>query len=128
MRQVGFFEEEDERGNIQLPIANEEAHVDEPRIVQYLDQGQAMAHGLGSAYDLLDPSHPWICKLDILSDGEWAWPRELGYYVKKYHVTLPAEFLAHMASNNWVVPTDIRFDDDDYASVGLNTIKPPDER
>ncbi len=37
-------------------------------------------------------------------DGIWAWYADLVYYVEKYHVRLPNEFMEHMKMNNWMVP------------------------
>lgn len=37
------------------------------------------------------------------ADGTWAWYGDLAYYVEKYHVRLPNEFIEHMKMNNWMV-------------------------
>ncbi len=44
---------------------------------------------------------------DILTDGIWAWPGDLPYYVKHYNVRLPCEFIAHAKTNDWKVPNTV---------------------
>ena len=42
------------------------------------------------------------------------WPGQLPYYVERYHVRLPAEFVAYMAANDWTPPD---LDDQDLAEL-----------
>ena len=41
--------------------------------------------------------------LTPLTDGTYFWPAALGYFVERYNVRLPQEFLDHAASNGWKV-------------------------
>jgi hypothetical protein len=43
----------------------------------------------------------------VLTDGVWAWPSELAYYVEAFHLRLPPEFISHMGSNEWKPPSDV---------------------
>ena len=38
-----------------------------------------------------------------MTDGTWFWPAGLIYFVERYHVTLPQNFLDHAAKNDWLV-------------------------
>jgi hypothetical protein len=38
-----------------------------------------------------------------LTDGIWLWPDELHYYVRRFHLSLPQEFVADMGCQNWQV-------------------------
>ncbi|MEE1930954.1 hypothetical protein V1J52_22710 [Streptomyces sp. TRM 70351] len=40
----------------------------------------------------------------IVTDGEWVWRRDLGFYVRRYHVRLPEEFLNRVRSFGYTVP------------------------
>jgi hypothetical protein len=79
-------------------------HPDEPHILNYLDQGVCAAGCGGVVPDALDPSLPVRLGLDILTDGVWEWPQYLSYYIKRYHISLPDEFIEHMRINDWIVP------------------------
>jgi hypothetical protein len=41
--------------------------------------------------------------LTPLTDGTYFWPAGLAYFVERYNVRLPQEFLDHAASNGWKV-------------------------
>jgi hypothetical protein len=52
---------------------------------------------------------------NILTDGLYAWPEDLAYYVEHYNVCLPEEFQQTAIRNNWEVPSNIDIDDLDLA-------------
>jgi hypothetical protein len=92
-------------------------HPDKERIVNYLRNGwvflsQLFEGSVGTEHDsevemcvdMLSDNKEKICPLRQLTDGVWAWPNDLGYYVYKYDVALPDEFVDHMSKNNWSVP------------------------
>ncbi len=56
------------------------------------------------ARDEFDDEHAPIGQLNILTDGDWAWPSDLSYYVDKYAVELPGDFVRNAAGRSWVVP------------------------
>jgi len=37
----------------------------------------------------------------LYTDGEWIWPGVAAYYVARYHVRLPEEFIAHAEAAGW---------------------------
>src|SRR5262249_39094890 len=81
----------------------EQPHPDEPRILAYLHSGHCFGAGGMELEDVLDPT----CSVfvgNLYTDGVYYWNASLEYYVKKYHAELPAEFIAHMRANNWIVP------------------------
>jgi hypothetical protein len=103
---VGFFRElHDEPG---LPSIREAVrssrHPDADRIVAYLKAGICLAACGGVQRDVLNPCSGRMTSPDMVTDGVWLWPGELPYYVGKHGVELPAEFVAHMRQNDWVVP------------------------
>ncbi|WPB75926.1 hypothetical protein KYC5002_43925 [Archangium violaceum] len=107
LRLVGLFREMP-HGMPQCPSIREHiaptAHEFESKIVEYLRSGEVMIASPGLVGDVLgDPQVP-VAAPHVFTDGEWAWPGDLAYYVGKYHVRLPAEFVMHMQANGWRVP------------------------
>jgi hypothetical protein len=73
-------------------------------ILHYLSTGCQFANIWTIAVDLLQPDKPSIDAPNLFSDGLWAWTGEIPYYVEKYNVTLPNEFIDRMRSFDWSVP------------------------
>jgi hypothetical protein len=38
-----------------------------------------------------------------MTDGVWFWPAGLIYFIEKYNVRVPQQFIDHAASQNWRV-------------------------
>jgi len=103
--QVGFFRE--------MPYGSPDAPslydsltsslFDENKIVQYLKSAVAFIFSPGVEEDILIPGKV-IGSISILTDGIWAWPDSLRYYLESYHVALPEEFLTHVRNRNYVAP------------------------
>ncbi|MEZ4399058.1 MAG: hypothetical protein R3B06_03520 [Kofleriaceae bacterium] len=99
LKTAGFFRElihGDEGGASLIDLRQAVALMGEGRIVEYLRKGVPLIVSPGVVYDVLDGEGP-IGTGAILTDGEWAWPDDLAYYLEKYHVALPEDFV------NWVV-------------------------
>lgn len=77
--------------------------VNEGKIIEYLENGVIYCISPGLIKDILDESEPIIGSLKLLTDGEWVWPSDLPYYVKKYHVKLKKDFLLHVQARNWIL-------------------------
>ena len=85
---------------------------DQDNVIYYLRSGYIYAIPIGGgARDHLDPSQRANPEIDgrmvaactEMTDGEWYWPAALIYYVEKYNLRLPAEFVAHAAQHGWRV-------------------------
>lgn len=74
------------------------------RIVSYLRSGALFIALPGLSRDVLSNEHPIIGSLALWTDGIFLWPSDLSYYVEKYSVGLPREFIKHMEDNAWTVP------------------------
>ena len=79
----------------------------ESRIVAYLRAAPIMFHALGPVTDVFKPKGDYICAPNIHTDGVYAWPEDLAYYVEHYHVALPEAFLAHLVASKWKAPADV---------------------
>lgn len=106
LKKVGFFRElrhGDEDGASLKELINHISQKNESKIISYLNQGKLFITCLGINRDVLDRSSPFISPPHILTDGFWTWPNDLPYYIEKYHVRLPDEFISHMQSKNWII-------------------------
>jgi hypothetical protein len=112
LRKAGFFRELS-HGMVDGPSLREslrESPIEnEHKVIDYLSHGVLFVATFGLASDVLDDKGALIGPPHILTDGIWAWPKDLIHYVKKYHIYLPEEFVSHMKANHWKVPpeTDI---------------------
>jgi hypothetical protein len=107
LHRVGFFRElkhGDPEGPSLRAGAKQSAAPHEDGIVAYLRSGHIITSTSVVVGDCLDPAKGEVGVLEIATDGEWAWPTDLAYYVASYHVALPEDFILQMERRRWVVP------------------------
>jgi len=76
-------------------------------VVNYLRSGNVLVVSPGGmASDVFDPTRRTTTRA-IVTDGRFAWSRELAYYVEVYDVALPAHFEEYIAAHNYLVPETI---------------------
>ena len=93
---------EDKFGSIKDHIGCGECKNKE-KIIKYLDSGICVASCTGVSEDVIEPRNGVIGVPDALTDGKYQWYGDLSYYVKKYNLMLPAEFIDNMAGNDWKI-------------------------
>jgi hypothetical protein len=76
------------------------------QVVAYLRSGVTLVFSPGRDEDVLDP-RKYAGSASVLTDGVYAWPKTLAYYVDTYDVELPAAFEAHMQRLQWTMPAAI---------------------
>ncbi|MCR4597550.1 MAG: hypothetical protein K5678_00790 [Acetatifactor sp.] len=91
------------------------------KICQYLDSGIEFVVSPGKTYDVINPENGTAGISSSYSDGVWLWPGDLAYYVRKYNVKLPEEFISAMRDSNWIVP--VKLDDMNYDEIVIDGIK-----
>lgn len=103
LRKVGYFFEQplDERAATLRALVRATPHPNEQNILKYLDAGTVYGVQTGVEQDILSASKPIIGAVQLKTDGVWAWPQSLVYYVRQYHIALPDEFVSHMAVHAW---------------------------
>lgn len=69
---------------------------DSEKVTEYLLAEHEIYSFMGSSEDVLGSGRTILGGDSIYSDGEWLWRGDLWFYVRTYHVTLPAEFLAQV--------------------------------
>lgn len=117
LKNVGYFKElhhGDPNGPSLREAVRAKAAPAEDRLAAYLKQGGVLATTGSTVSDVLSDDDAPIARLEILTDGEWNWPADLAYYVERYHVRLPEEFVEHVASRDWSPPA---LSDDDLAAL-----------
>jgi hypothetical protein len=77
---------------------------DEEKLLNYLRGNTVLAATAAMVDDVLDPQETAVAPLELVTDGAWVWPRDLAYYLERYHVALPLQFLLQIELHNWVQP------------------------
>jgi len=85
---------------------------DQDKVLQYLRSGHILAVTMGADlpdwFDRSQRANPIINGqveggATPMGDGVWFWYAGLIYFVEKYNVRLPEEFIQHAAEQNWRV-------------------------
>jgi hypothetical protein len=116
---VGFFREFEDASGDEPSIADFVGGMQpdiKDRVIGYLRGGAVLLAYFNISDDVLDDARPPIGPLEIRSDGEWVWPSDLPYYVDRYGVGLPPEFLDHLAARGWQPPTEGELDSAELAA------------
>jgi hypothetical protein len=110
VRAVGFFSELSpgwgfpEEG-LMSDAVRSDGDPDESDIVAYLRDGPEIWSEMSAGTDVLDPQGPTLVAIGSLhTDGSWLWRKDLPYYVAKYHLSLPVEFIAHVRGLEYKIP------------------------
>lgn len=82
--------------------------------VEFLKGGATLLLSPSVSYDVFEPTTP-IGTLAIHTDGTWAWPADLAYYVERYHCSLPRDMVEHMRKSAWSASP----------NVDLSAVAPP---
>jgi hypothetical protein len=108
MKTVGFYRELDPKSSFATgsihDAVGEQARADEDRVVEYLESGYGIIDYTESGLDVLGSGAMNVGCSSVISDGEWIWRQDLAFYVRRYHLALPEEFLDHVRSNGYTVP------------------------
>lgn len=72
-------------------------------VVAYLRAGTVHTFTMKVMQDVFDPQL-LAGRPSMVTDGAYAWPQLLVYYVDKYDVSLPPDFEEHMRQRGWVSP------------------------
>ena len=105
IRKVGFFPELRSIVTSSEKMIPEGINYDKGRMTHYLTAGVIAVAAPGVAFDILqESSDKPIGSRGVKTDGEWIWPSELVFYVNRYNIRLPEEFVLHCIHNDWRVP------------------------
>jgi hypothetical protein len=113
---VGFYrettrDEEEAQGRPNIRDAISDAPQEHEKEVVFYLQNSICVSALGCFLeDVLDPTSRSAIYGHIYTDGVFVWPLYAAYYVERYHLRLPSEFIQHMASRNWTPPGKVEMD------------------
>ncbi len=114
-KKVGFYQEFSYDGQSDPSIKDavrQTADYEKGRILNYLRSAPLLSVAPGLSRDVIDPLHPIIGTMSIRTDGVWKWPEDLAYYIEKYNLFLPKEFIEHMVSKGFIPPDENEIDYD----------------
>jgi len=113
LKKIGFFSElmhgDDDGPKLKNQIRDKSGE-EEVSIIKYLNSGILYIASPGIVMDVLQESDNIICAPHIFTDGVWAWPGDLSYYVKNYHVELPQEFMEYVERKDYKIPSEGEID------------------
>ncbi|MBL8696750.1 MAG: hypothetical protein JNK67_00170 [Alphaproteobacteria bacterium] len=108
LRRVGFFVEFGfagaNAGSLKAAV-QDAAGYDKAAVAGYLRAAPVLAVAPGVLRDVFDPDGSAVMTRSIKTDGAYEWPAPLAFYVQRYNVALPADFLSHIAARAYRVPT-----------------------
>jgi len=107
LRSIGFFRElrhGEPAGPSLRELVNSSPGPNETELVSFLRGGSLLATTGRLAHDVLEGERNPSEVLAVLTDGVWMWPSDLAYYVERYHVRLPEDFVNHAARLAWTPP------------------------
>lgn len=79
-------------------------HAQGSLIIRFLKRGSIYALDMSPIKNPFSPHEKLKCRTGMLSDGVWLWPLEAWYYVLRYHVDVPPDFVDHMQRSDWQPP------------------------
>lgn len=107
-RLIGFFQEHG--GGDDAPsladLRGKRDRTAKAEVLAYLRGAKKFVHSPGYERDHFDQASVAGTK-SLLTDGTYAWPEFLAYYVDRYDVELPADFERHVAERGWRLPSPI---------------------
>jgi hypothetical protein len=78
---------------------------DQRNISRYLLSGSRVLSMRGrSVTDPLSTERSGLNDPDLVTDGVWVWPSVIGYFVYKYNLAVPGEFVDRMRQAQWDPP------------------------
>lgn len=65
------------------------------RMLEYLRAGHQFMQIMTHVIDPLDPTQPAVSAGLLMTDGIWAWPESYAYFLARYDVEVPEDFVAY---------------------------------
>lgn len=101
MRVIGVFRELEPGGNQSMQSIHEVVGILNDNlaklILDYLSSGITVFDVMGVTIDPIDKTTCISGGPGLVTDGEWIWREDLKYFVEKYNVGLPQDFLNHVS-------------------------------
>ncbi|MBQ8708583.1 MAG: hypothetical protein IJ523_10895 [Succinivibrionaceae bacterium] len=108
LKSVGFYREM-LQGKETDPSIHDVVRKGDPALIEnicnYLRKGTLVILSPGVTMDIFDEKTSISGTGSAYTDGIWLWPDDLAYYVHKYNIALPDDFIKTMKNNNWKNPS-----------------------
>ncbi|AEW94697.1 MULTISPECIES: hypothetical protein [Streptomycetaceae] len=77
---------------------------DEEQILAYLESCSEIFITQGAELDVISHDELIVGAGSLITDGVWVWPIDFVHYLRRYHLALPDDFLAHVRKNGYQAP------------------------
>ncbi|WP_328604216.1 ferredoxin [Amycolatopsis sp. NBC_00345] len=74
------------------------------RVLAYLETAPAVLASRSYGADAFDPSRADVVPLTFRTDGSWAWPGAVAYYLREHEIAPDPELLTHIRGHRFAVP------------------------
>lgn len=105
LKKIGFFKElsygDNSESILELVNKGDLSIIDS--ICNYLKNGVILMVSPTIVMDEISEEKKSIGTLCIQTDGIWVWPSDLAYYVERYNLLLPSEFVDNIFVNNGMI-------------------------
>ncbi|OXM67364.1 ferredoxin [Amycolatopsis vastitatis] len=85
------------------PLAPAEAE----RVLAYLDAGPVILASRSNGPDAFAPERTDAVPMNFRTDGAWAWPGAVAYYLREHGVPPDPDLLAHIRARRFTAPADV---------------------
>lgn len=85
------------------PLAPAEAE----RVLAYLDAGPVILASRSNGPDAFAPERTDAVPMNFRTDGAWAWPGAVAYYLREHGVPPDPDLLAHIRARRFAAPADV---------------------
>lgn len=104
MRYVGLYKELGfgESGSMMTALRRGPNH-NRARVADYLRNGTPHLPDDRLIRDPLNPARPVVGTAELLTDGEFAWPKALAHFVENHGIRVPEELERQMKRSGWAV-------------------------
>lgn len=97
---IGFFSENSlsmaDIGSIK-EFLSKNVNYDKNKIIDYLNKGKKEAVCPRFIYDAIT-NEQIATSFTVYTDGEYVWKSDLQYYIRKYNIILPSDFISKIQS------------------------------
>ena len=102
------------------PLAPAEAE----RVLAYLDAGPVILASRSNGPDAFAPERTDAVPMNFRTDGAWAWPGAVAYYLREHGVPPDPDLLAHIRARRFTAPAEVPEPAKDLALAAITGEEP----
>ncbi|WP_103337018.1 ferredoxin [Amycolatopsis sp. CA-126428] len=77
------------------------------RVLAYLDAAPVILASRSNGPDAFAPDRPDAVPMNFRTDGAWAWPGAVAYYLREHGVPPDPDLVAHIRARRFTAPSDV---------------------